>query len=72
MVNVNKLKGKIVEQGTTIENLAKAIGLNKSTLYRKMSNNGEGFTVKDVTLISEELKLSLEDVNSIFFSNNVA
>lgn len=72
MVNINKLKGKIVEQGVTIEHLATAIGQNKSTLYRKLNSNGEGFTIKEVNLISQELNLTLDEVNNIFFGNNVA
>ena len=35
MVNVSKLKGKIIERNTTQEALAKDIGIDKSTFYRK-------------------------------------
>ena len=44
-VNVNKLKGKIVENGMTVSTLAEKIGVDRATLYRKLSNNGETMLV---------------------------
>lgn len=41
MVNVNKLKGKIVECGLSIEELAKRIGKDRATLYRRLNSNGK-------------------------------
>ena len=38
MVNVNKLKGKIVECGLSIEELAKRIGKDRATLYRRLNS----------------------------------
>ena len=35
MVNVNKLRGKIVENGMSIPELAANIGIDKATFYRK-------------------------------------
>lgn len=72
MVNVNKLKGKIVENGLTIEKLANSIGLDKSTLYRKLNNQGETFTIREANLICKELKLSGQEATVIFFSQYVA
>ena len=72
MVNINKLKGKVVEQGMTIEELARKIGVNKSTLYRKIRNKGETFTIKEANLICKALNLSGQEATAIFFSNHVA
>lgn len=72
MVNVNKLKGKLVEKGTNVSELAKEIGIDKSTLYRKLRGNGEEISIKEANLIIKALNLNLEEVNSIFFSNFVA
>ena len=71
MVNINKLKGKIVEQGMNIEELAREIGVNKSTLYRKIQNKGETITIKEANLIRKVLNLSGEEVIAIFFSDHV-
>lgn len=71
MVNVNKLKGRIVECGITVAELADKIGVDPSTLYRKL-NNAESFTLKDADFIVKVLGLSKEDAVSIFFSQYVA
>lgn len=72
MVNVNKLKGKIVENGLNVSELAALIGIDKATFYRKLSANGESFTIKEADLIAEKLSLNRDEVNSIFFSQFVA
>ena len=45
MVNVNKLKGKIVERGLNVDGLAEKVGMDKSTFYRKLANEGSTFTI---------------------------
>lgn len=72
MVNINKLKGKIVENELTIEELAELIGVNRSTLYRKMNNDGETITIKEANLICKVLNLDSEEATAIFFSQYVA
>ncbi len=72
MVNINKLKGKIVECGINVSDLASEIGIDRATLYRKLNAGGENFTIKEADLISEKLNLSCDEVNSIFFSQFVA
>ena len=71
MVNVLKLKGKIIERNTTQEALAKDIGIDKSTFYRKMKQNGS-FSIQEVNLIVSSLGLSKDEALSIFFSETVA
>jgi len=71
MVDVSKLKGKIVERNTTQEELANKIGIDKSTFYRKMKQNGN-FSIKEVNLIVSALNLSKDEAMSIFFSETVA
>ena len=72
IVNVNKLRGKIVEQGITVEKLASQIGIDRSTLYRKMNNEGESFTIKEANLICKALNLNGQEATAIFFSQYVA
>lgn len=72
VVNVNKLKGKIVECGLNISELADLIGIDKATLYRKIGDEGQKITIREADLISKELRLSREEVNDIFFSQFVA
>lgn len=71
MVNVSKLKGKIVECDITQEELAKNIGITKSTFYRKMKQNGN-FSIKEVNLIVSSLNLTKDEAINIFFAETVA
>ncbi len=71
-VNVNKLKGKIIENGETVATLAEKIGIDRATLYRKLSNNGETMLIKDANKIVMALNLSKDEAMAIFFSSDVA
>lgn len=71
-MNVNKLKGKIVENGMSIKEVSESIGLDKSTFYRKLNNQGETFTVREINLLRNALKLTKEEAMAIFFMNSVA
>lgn len=68
LANVNKLKGKIVECGLNVPTLAKKLGIDKATLYRKLSSGGGSFTIKEANIIVKELKLSEDEANAVFFS----
>lgn len=72
MTNAEKLKAKLNEKGMSIEDISKAIEIDKSTFYRKLASNGMTFTIGEVDKISKVLNLSIDDINSIFFSNFVA
>lgn len=73
MVNVNKLRGKIVERGLNVCELANLIGIDRSTLYRKISRrNGENLTIKDADSIIIALDLNAEETKAIFFTQFVA
>ncbi len=72
MVNINKLKGKIVERGMNVTELAYKVNVDKATMYRKLNVNGESFTIKEADLIAKVLDLTLDEINSIFFSQYVA
>lgn len=72
MINMNKLKGKMVEKDVTTEMLAEKLGMSRSTLYRKLSNNGDTLFVKEANIIVDALGLTSEEATSIFFSQFVA
>lgn len=71
-MDVNKLKGKIVEKGLNVETLARKIGIDRSTLYRKLNKQGDTLTVREVNIICKELGLSKDEAMDIFFRNIVA
>ena len=71
-VNVNKLHGKIKELGLSVGDVAEKMGIDRSTLYRKLGNNGAGLTVKDAQMLVEILSLTEQEALDIFFAREVA
>mgnify|MGYP001172673625 FL=1 len=72
LTNVDKLKGAIKEKRLTPEKVAESIGIDKSTMYRKLSNGGEDFTIKQADAITQILGLTGNEAQAIFFSQFVA
>lgn len=72
MTNVDKLKGVIKEKRLSPEKVAEIIGIDKSTMYRKLNNGGDEFTIKQADGISKALGLTAEEAQAIFFSQFVA
>ncbi|WP_245156632.1 DUF739 family protein [Clostridium aminobutyricum] len=70
IVDVKKLKEKIVQSNYTNDSFAKEIGMDQSTLYRKLKANGDTFMVREVYTIIEVLQLDQSEVGKIFFSEN--
>ena len=71
MVNVLKLKGIMVEKNINAEELAKRIGMDRATFYRRLSKSDD-FTIKEVDSIVRELGLTMDETNAIFFADFVA
>ena len=64
-MDLNKLKGKIVEKGWNVEKLAEYIGVDRSSMYRKL-NNFEKITIGEAKQIKDALDLSNAEASSIF------
>lgn len=67
-VDVPKLRGKIAERGMTQEKLAHALGMDKSTLSRKMKSEALDFSVGEMHHIVEVLEISKDEAGEIFLS----
>lgn len=67
VVNVQRLKGKIAEKSNT-EKVANAMGMDRSTFYRKMKNGGNGFTIGDIHKLIMYIPLTKEEAMDIFFN----
>lgn len=67
-MNIEKLKEKIAEKNTTIEEVAKSASMDRSTFYRKMQPGNKGFTVGEAKLIALVLEMSGDEANAIFYS----
>lgn len=64
--NMDILRGKMAERRITQEEMARKIGVDVSTFYRKMKSDGVNFTVGQMHKIVEVLKLSNEEAAAIF------
>lgn len=72
MVNIDKLKGKMVEKRLTVETLSEKMGMHQTTLYRRINGNGLDFTIGEVNKIVASLDLTNEEATEIFFAPDVA
>jgi DNA invertase Pin-like site-specific DNA recombinase len=64
-VDVAKLRGKMVEKGFSVETLAALIGIDRSSLYRKLGTI-EKFTIGEARKIKAVLGLTNEEAILIF------
>lgn len=71
-INVQKLKGKITEEGLSQGNVATLIGIDRSTFYRKMKDGGRTFDIEEVGKIVEVLSLDKDETMNIFFAKQGA
>lgn len=67
--NTEELKRKMSEKKISNEEMARALEINPSTLYRKLQSGGENFTVGQMHRIVEVLGLNHEEVALIFLAN---
>lgn len=66
MMDINRLKGKLVEKGMNVETLAELIGSERSSLYRKFKN-AEKITIGEAKKMQEVLEIPVEEASAIFF-----
>ena len=71
MCDIGKLKGKIIENGLNQEKLSRKVGMNRSTLNRRLQD-GETFTIGEVNKIVEVLNLTKEEAMAIFLSKKLS
>lgn len=70
MPNMNKLKGKILEQRLTYMECAEELGVSKATFSSKINKKTEtGFSVTEAYKLSNLLQLTNEEKLTIFFGN---
>lgn len=68
MFNRNKFRAKVVEAGMTLEEVSKQIGINPSTLDRKMSGISD-FNRNEIQLLRKILRISPAECDDIFFAD---
>lgn len=69
MFNKNKFKAQLVLSGITAKELAQKLGIDESTFYRKINEEGR-FSRQEINTIIEVLKI--ENPMEIFFADSLA
>lgn len=66
-MKLNKLKAKIIEKGLNVEGLADKVGMERSTLYRKL-NNFEKITIGEAIKMKAALEMTDAEATDIFLA----
>lgn len=66
--NMAKLRGKIGEANISREAVAEAMGIDRSTFYRRLRSDGTTFTVGEVHKLVEIVGLSPKEAYEIFLN----
>ncbi len=66
-VNVPMLKSAIVKKNTTLEAVAHDLGIDRTTLYRRLRRGDSGISLNDAKRISRYLRLAPDEALSIFW-----
>ncbi|MBE5996578.1 MAG: DUF739 domain-containing protein [Lachnospiraceae bacterium] len=69
MFNKNEFKAQIARSGKTIKETAKYLGINESTMYRKVQADGN-FTREEINKLIEFLQI--ERPEEVFFAHKLA
>lgn len=73
MVNTREIKAQMKRKGMTQTMLAQQLGINPSTLNRKINNvEGENLTVKEATEMASVLEIRKNEISDIFFASQLA
>ena len=72
MVNIERLKTALRENNITVEQASEHIGVNPATFYRRISRDGEKFTVSEVGKLANLLGMDSQTMQDIFFDQRLA
>ena len=67
MVNILKIRGRMVELGLTVHAVAEALSLDPSSVYRRFAHP-EQITVGEANTLKKILQLTGEEASAIFFA----
>ena len=72
MINSMELKAEIKRNGLTQDQLATKIGINPSTLNRKINNKNSTLSVDEAQKRADALRIPNEKLAVIFFDSKLA
>lgn len=65
--NKKMFKAKCVEKGMSTRDIARILGINEATLYRKISGESD-FTRNEIQIFRQALGLTSCEMDAIFFA----
>lgn len=69
MFDKKRLQAQMVLAGMNVKDVSAALGINETTFYRKLNNDGD-FSRKEISQLVEILKI--ENPMIIFFADEIA
>lgn len=66
MFDKNKFKVAVLLSGYSVKEIAEFLGINPSTFYRKINNDGN-FSRREIGILKDKLKI--KNINEIFFTH---
>lgn len=70
VVNIPMLRGRIIENGYNVQSFAERIGIDRSTFYRRIKDDGLSFTVSEIHAMIDALHLTEEEAARVFLFKN--
>ncbi len=71
-MNAKELKIEMLRHDDNGESLAEALGINRTTLSRKLNDPEADFTQKEMAIIIKRYSLDGNRIAEIFFANEVS
>ena len=67
MFNEKQFKKKLIDSDLTLKEIAQAVGISETTLYRKIRGITD-FSRNEMSIIKSKLNLDTEEFEQIFFA----
>lgn len=67
-MNTTEVKKRMKDKGITGEAMAKALGMNPATYYRKMQKNGDEFSAVDLNVFKRMLDMNSQEAVDFLLS----
>ena len=67
-MNTQEVKKRMEDKHISVEQMSKELGMNPSTYYRKMQNNGGEFSALDLMVFKRVLEMDEKDAVSFLLS----
>ena len=67
-MNTQEVKKRMEDKHISVEMMSKELGMNPSTYYRKMQNNGGEFSALDLMVFKRVLEMDEKDAVSFLLS----